>query len=150
MRPTDRKYTREHEWVLEDGAEITKVKLRLRNNARQYLALGQLLSNDEETTAANLVLDRATNSFLLGPEATVVASVRLTRYLQATTELDALVPFGGTDATRFTWRNAISLRLSNFASLVYTLNLDRNPNVGRENPLATDQGLRLRFSFVVF
>lgn len=130
----------------------TMVDLDLRTGlgARQYLAFGQLLSNDELTTGTQLVLDQATNSFLLGPEATVVASVRLTRYLQATTELDALVPFGGTESTRFTWRNAISLRLSNFASLVYTLNLDRNPNVGRENPLAIDQGLRLRFSWIVF
>ncbi len=127
------------------------VDLRVGLGARQYLSLGQLLVNEERSSDLDaLVLERASNSFLLGPETTVVASVRLTRYLQGTTEFDALVPFGGEDRTRYTWRNSASLRLSNFASLVYTVNLDQNPNVGREEPLHFDQGLRLRLTFVLF
>ncbi len=124
--------------------------LRVGFGGRQYLALGQLLANDERSSEDRLVLERASNSFLVGPETTVVGSARLTRYLQATTELDALYPFGDHYYTRYTWRSSVSLRLSTFASLIYTLNLDQNPNVGREDPLLFEQGLRLRFSFVLF
>ncbi len=124
--------------------------LRLGFGGRQYLSLGQLLANEERSTENELVLERTSNSFLVGPETTIVGSARLTRYIQATTELDALLPLGDRYSTRYTWRNSVSLRLSTFASLIYTLNLDQNPNVGRENPLHLDQRLGLRFSFALF
>lgn len=114
--------------------------------ARQYLARDQLVLQDDAATTA-LELRRVANSFLAGLELSALAQVRLTRYLQGSTELDALVPFSGTADTQMTWRSAVSLRLSSFAALTYALNLLRQPNVRPDLPFATEQGLQLRFFY---
>lgn len=114
--------------------------------ARQYLAREQLVLQDDAATPA-LELRRVANSFLAGLELSALGQVRLTRYLQASTELDTLVPFSGTADTQMTWRSAVSLRLSSFAALTYALNLLRQPNVRPDLPFATEQGLQLRFFY---
>jgi ABC-type uncharacterized transport system auxiliary subunit len=114
--------------------------------ARQYLARDQLVLQDDAATTA-LELRRVASSFLSGLELSALGQVRLTRYLQASTELDTLVPFSGTADTQMTWRSAVSLRLSSFAALTYALNLLRQPNVRPDLPFATEQGLQLRFFY---
>ena len=114
--------------------------------ARQYLARDQLVLQDDAATTA-LELRRVASTFLAGVELSALGQVRLTRYLQASTELDTLVPFSGTADTQMTWRSAVSLRLSSFAALTYALNLLRQPNVRPDLPFATEQGLQLRFFY---
>lgn len=122
--------------------------LRLGVGSRQSLQNGRLRYVEEGSTPISLYFQKVANAYALGPETTVVASARVTRYFQGSTELDALVPFvDGFDALQFTWRTTASLRLSSYASLVYVLDLDRNPNVGRLTPLVVDQSLLLRFSY---
>lgn len=80
----------------------------------------------------------------------MLGKARLTRYLQAATECDVLVPFEGLAATIVSWRSSISLRLGRFASLAYTLDLLRQPNVQVSDPVTTEQGLQLRFAHAPF
>jgi hypothetical protein len=140
---------------------ILDLDLRTGIGSRQYLTRGEQLlvattpssggpRGADGRLVAGYAVKAVSDSVVAGPEAAVLASARLTRYVQATTELDALVPFSGFSETQYTWRSSVSLRLSTYASLVYTLNLDRHPNVRPDQPLATEQGLQLRFAYTPF
>lgn len=117
--------------------------------SRQYFARDQLVAHDDGGTPEFEVRHVAT-TIVTGVEISGLAILRLTRYLQGSTELDALVPFAGTQGTQMTWRNALSLRLGTFATLTYTLNVLRQPNVRPDLPWATEQGLQLRFYYSAF
>jgi len=116
---------------------------------REYLANG-LLRVDDDVATPEIELRTGLNSILAGPELAVLATARITRYVQLTTDFDALVPFQGIDQMQFKWRNTVNLRLASYASLSYTLNFDRNPDIGLLNPLTFDQGIQLRFAFTLF
>lgn len=127
------------------------IDVRAGLGGRQSLQAGRLRFMETGSTEQLWKFEQVPSSFVVGPELTLLASGRVTRYFQASTELDGLVPFTSGFANRqFTWRSTASLRLSSFASLVYTLNLDRNPNLNRNDPLVVDQSLLLRFSFDPF
>lgn len=127
------------------------IDVRAGLGGRQSLQAGRLRFRENDLSDGIWKFEQVPSSFVVGPEVTLLASGRVTRYFQASTELDGLVPFlDGFENRQFTWRNTASLRLSSFASLVYSLNLDRNPNVSRNNPLVIDQSLLLRFSFDPF
>lgn len=125
---------------------IIDLNLRSGFGSRQYLARGQLVSQDDAATPA-FEMRQVANSVLTGMEISALSQARLTRYLQASTELDALLPFDGLGSTQLTWRNLVSLRLSGFAALTYALNVVRQPNVRPDKPFATEQGLQLRFFY---
>lgn len=120
--------------------------LRSGFGSRQYLARDQLVPKDDPNTPA-FELRRVADTVLAGLEASALGQVRMTRYLQASTELDALLPFDGAGNTQLTWRSAVSLRLGSFAALTYTLNVVRQPNVRPDSPWALEQGLQLRFQY---
>ena len=120
--------------------------LRSGFGSRQYIANGQVVAQDDPNTAA-FELRQVRGTVLTGIEVSALGQGRLSRYLQASTEFDMLLPFEGLDATQMTWRNSVSLRLSSFASMTYTFNLVRQPNVNALNPFAYEQGLQLRFFY---
>ncbi len=120
--------------------------LRSGLGSRQYLARNQLVPKDDPNTPS-FEVRRVAGTVLTGFEASALGQLRLTRYLQGSTELDALLPFDGLTATQLTWRSALSLRLGSYASLTYTLNVVRQPNVRPDTPWATEQGLQLRFHY---
>ena len=128
--------------------------LRAGIGARQYLPGDEvnLVEKIEDPETGDVVLryQQASSSSVAGPEAAVIGMFRITRYLQTTTELDMLAPFGAAAELQYRWRTLVSLRLSSYASLLYTLDLDQNPAVREENPLAVDQGISLRFSYALF
>ena len=117
--------------------------------SRQYFARDQLVAQDSSATPEFEVREVGTTT-VSGIEVSGLAILRLTRYLQGSTEIDALIPFAGTTGTQMTWRNALSLRLGTFATLTYTLNIVRQPNVRPDLPWATEQGLQLRFYYSPF
>lgn len=123
---------------------LIDMDLRTGLGSRQYLSRGQLVAADDASTPA-FELRRVPDTVLTGIEVSGLSQIRLSRYLQASTEFDMLLPFEGLAATQFTWRNTVSLRLSSFAAVTYTLNLLRQPNVSPDQPLALEQGLQLRF-----
>jgi len=128
---------------------LVDLDLRTGIGARQYLAVGQLVHDDDPGTAAFEVRE-VDSSFLEGFELSVLGKARITRYLQAATECDVLMPFEGLAATIVSWRSSVSLRLGRFAALTYTLDLLRQPNVLASDPVATEQGLQLRFAYSPF
>ncbi len=126
----------------------TNIDLSLRSGlgSRQYFARGQLVSKDNPATPG-FEVQQVASTFQTGLELSALSQVRLTRFLQASTEFDSLLPFSGLANTQLTWRSSISLRLSGFAALTYALNVVRQPNVRPDQPFATEQGLQLRFSY---
>ena len=124
------------------------VDLDLRSGfgSRQYIANGQLVPADDPKTPA-FEMRQVRGTVLTGIEVSALSQGRLSRYLQASTEFDMLLPFEGLDATQITWRNSVSVRLSSFASITYTLNIVRQPNVNPAQPFAAEQGLQLRFFY---
>jgi len=128
---------------------LLDLNLRAGLGSRQYIARGQLVAADDASTPAYEVRE-VPGTVLTGTEASWLAQARLTRYLQASSELDALFPFNGLELTQMAWRNAVSLRLGSFAALTYTFNLVRQPNVNPDQPFAYEQGLQLRFYYSPF
>ena len=128
---------------------LLDLNLRAGLGSRQYIARGQLVAADDPNTSA-FEVRQVPGTNLTGTEASGLAQVRLTRYLQASSELDSLFPFDGLGLTQMTWRNAVSLRLGSFAALTYTFNLVRQPNVNPDQPFAYEQGLQLRFYYSPF
>ncbi len=80
-----------------------------------------------------------------GIETTLTASVRLGRSLLYITDLEVFGDFSEVDEPTIDWRNTLSYRLTRFASLDYTLDLLRFPQVLDENQIT--QNILLRFSF---
>ena len=120
--------------------------LRSGLGSRQYIANGQLVPTDDPNTAA-FELRQVRGTVLTGIEVSALGMARVSRFLQVSTEFDMLLPFEGLTATQMTWRNTLSLRLSSFASVTYTLNIVRQPNVNPIDPFASEQGLQLRFFY---
>ncbi len=125
------------------------LNLRTGLGSRQYFARDQLVPHDNSATTPFEVREVATTT-ITGVEMSAIGILRLTRYLQGSTEMDMLIPFEGFRSTQLTWRNALSLRLGTFATLTYTLNVVRQPNVRPDLPWATEQGLQLRFYYSPF
>lgn len=80
-----------------------------------------------------------------GAETTLAGSVRLGRNLIYLTDLELFGDFDDFGDPTIDWRNTLSLRLLRNASLDYTLDLLRIPQVLDENQVT--QNLLLRFSF---
>ena len=114
--------------------------------SRQYIARGQLVPSDDVATQS-FELRQVRGTVLTGLEISALSLARLSRYIQASTEFDMLVPFEGIGQTQLTWRNSVSLRLGSFAAITYNLNVVRQPNVRPDSPYATEQGLQLRFYY---
>lgn len=87
------------------------------------------------------------NAYQYGPEATAVGSLRFTRWVIATTELDFLDPIDDLFHPIVTWDNNVALRLVSFASLNYVFRLvyDR----GRSEKLQTEHRVLLRFTWQI-
>lgn len=128
---------------------LLDLNLRAGLGSRQYISRGQLVAADDSATDA-FEVRQVPGAVLTGTEASWLGQARLTRYLQASSELDALFPFNGLGLTQLTWRNSVSLRLGSFAALTYTLNVVRQPNVNPDQPFAYEQGLQLRFYYSPF
>ena len=98
------------------------------------------------------VLERVLNAVLEsfneeGLESTLVGTLRLTRFLHYTTELEFFADFSGFDEPTLDWQNTLSFRLASFASLDYSLDLLSQPTV--TNDLQLLQNLLLRLSWNV-
>ncbi len=120
--------------------------LRSGLGSRQYITNGQLVAVDDPSTPA-FEVRQVRGTVLTGVEVSALGQARVSRFLQASSEFDMLLPFEGLNSTQLTWRNTISLRLSSFASVTYTLNVARQPNVNPISPYFMEQGLQLRFFY---
>jgi len=135
---------------------ILDLHLRLGFGARQYLTQSLLAAREHRSD--DLVAqcqdvnvkcyNRVDPSNLIGLEATLIASARLTRWLMIDTELDSLIPFFSSEETNdpvINWKNTISLRLVSFASLAYVIRLDYDKQLSEF--IQAEQRILLRFTF---
>lgn len=122
--------------------------LRSGLGAFEYISRGQLVRHDDPNTP-EFELRQVPTNVLTGIEVSALSQMRLSRYLQASTDFDMLLPFQGFGSTTLIWRNAMALRLSSFASLTYTFNVVRQPNVQVDQAFAVEQGLQLRFFYAL-
>lgn len=125
-----------------------EVSARLGLGSRQFVVrdpgyvLTPITDRDGELEAVQQVFGNR----LGGVELTLLATARLTRYVQLRSELDALVPVRLFN-TYLQWRTIASLRLSSFASLNYRLELTRDTNQSLDQPLAFTNILQLQFFY---
>ncbi len=129
--------------------QILDLHLRVGFGARQYLVQSLLKERgskdgDLDDTAYYVQVE---SSELLGLEATLIVSARLTRWLMIDTELDSLIPFVSSETNDpvLNWKNTISLRLVSFASLAYVVRLDYDKQLSEH--LQAEQRILLRFTF---
>ena len=113
---------------------------------RQNLFNNAFVARDDANTAA-LDYFEIDDFDEEGAETTFTATVTLGRNLFYLTDLELFGDFGDLGEPTVDWRNTVSLRLNRFASLDYTLDLLRIPQVLDENQIT--QNLLLRFSFNV-
>ncbi len=128
--------------------------LRLGFGARNYLVRSLFKAQDGVVDDADdpchefNCFQRVDSSNLLGLEATMILSARLTRWFMIDTELDTLLPFvgdGGGQNPVINWKNTLSLRLVSFASVAYVFRLDLDRQLTTE--LQFEQRILLRFTF---
>ena len=102
------------------------------------------VQGDDPTSMADLDFFELDDFNQEGAETTFTASVRLSRSLLYLTDLEVFADFSDSDPT-IDWRNTVSYRLNRFASLDYTLDALRIPQVLDKTQMT--QNLLLRFSF---
>ncbi|MFN3199919.1 MAG: ABC-type transport auxiliary lipoprotein family protein [Bradymonadia bacterium] len=122
------------------------LSLRTGFGARPTFAFGLRAVDNNDSSRIIDVED----SFPWGLEGTIVALGRVSRYVTIATEFDGLMALSPGDKSVFTWRNQLNVRLSSFLSLIYRLNLERNPNLGLGDQVTTDHDVQLRFSYNLF
>ncbi len=131
---------------------LLDLHLRIGVGARHNLVRSLLIERESEQPADMcsdaMCFVRARSSNLLGAEATLIGSARLTRWVLIDTELDSLIPFVSSEGSSepvINWKNTISLRLVSFASIAYVVKLDYNKQLS--DFLQFEQRVLLRFTF---
>lgn len=119
------------------------VNWRFGAGLRQNLVDGSFIQLDDPTTPA-LDLFEIDNFSEEGLETTLTATVHLGRSLLYLTDLEVFGDFGDLGDPTIDWRNTLSYRLTNYASLDYRLDLLRIPQIVDEDQIT--QNLLLRFS----
>lgn len=84
----------------------------------------------------------------VGIEGTVLAMLRITRWVVATVEVDALVPFDDLDQIVLDVEGNIAVKLTQYLSVNYSLRYVYDRSLSDE--ALTEQDVRLRFSFELF
>jgi hypothetical protein len=125
-------------------SHVLDAQIRVGFGARALFNRGLYLQRDVADTP-EVELLRKGDAYQYGAEATIVGSLRLTRWVIATTEFEFLEPFNDPGRPVFDWETTIGLRLVSFASLNYIFKLlaDRE----RSDHLQTEHRVLLRFTW---
>lgn len=120
--------------------------IRVGFGGRMLFTRGLLSSRPSDTKGVFRVF-RRDDASQYGIEATAVASLRISRWVLATTELELLEPVHDWKHPIVDWESNIGLRLASFVSLnyVFKLLLDND----RSDHLQTEHRLMLRFSWQI-
>lgn len=127
---------------------FAEMNLRVGPGARQTVArnlLTELNASDDGRATADF--RRVASNSVYGFEATVLAIARLTNFVIVNVELDTLTPVSGGDSFIVDLNTTIALKLTQFASLNYILDFQRNRNISPRDQIEHD--LLLRFSVSV-
>ena len=90
---------------------------------------------------------RASDLHQFGFEASLITELRLTRWVLFKVESDLLLPFDDAANPVLDLKATVAFRLASFASLNYTIRVQRDPALTHETPI--DQSILLRFAYKV-
>ncbi|MBC7792626.1 MAG: hypothetical protein H7Z43_02875 [Clostridia bacterium] len=127
---------------------FAEANLRVGPGARQAIA-NSLLTEVNSGTNGRTTADfrRIASNSVYGVEATLLAIARLTNYVIVNVELDTLGPLSSGDSLIVDLNSTIALKLTQYASLNYILDFQRNRNISPRDQVEHD--LLLRFSVSV-
>ncbi len=121
--------------------------LRSGVGARHRLTRG-LLEQTSGDSADPLLYLRVPDSHLVGIEGTLLGVVRVTRWVVANVEMDALVPFDDLNHVILEVEGSLAVKLTHFISINYILRFLRDKTLSETDQLEHD--VRLRFSVELF
>lgn len=104
-----------------------------------------LLTTTDVNATPEYEVTRKGDAYQYGVESTVVASLRITRWVIATTEFDFLEPFGDYQHPIVDWETTVGFRLVSFASINYIFKLLSDSE--RSEHLQTEHRVLLRFTW---
>lgn len=123
---------------------LLDANVRVGFGGRLLFNRGLLSGADDGETEAYEVFERG-DAYQYGLETTVVASLRLTRWVLATTEFEFLEPVDDPKNPIIDWETTVGLRLVSFVSLNYIFKL--LSDVERSDHLQTEHRVLLRFTW---
>ncbi len=132
---------------LQTSDEDYELSVRLGVGSRQTLP-GRLVIYEEVGDGPD-TLTQQPFVHLEGIEGTVLAYVRVLRFVTLSTFLDGLMPFTEPEGVVLNWRTVLGLRLAGFASLNYRVDLRVMPST-EGTMVLDDHNLLLRFSWQLF
>jgi hypothetical protein len=129
------------------GSYWFDANIRVGIGGRALYTRGLLTASAFTDTPRRLDVRRRGNAYQVGAEATFVGSLRITRWVLATTELDVLEPFSDWAHPIIDWDSNVGIRLASFVSVNYIFRLvdDRD----RSDRLQTEHRVLLRFSWQI-
>lgn len=121
---------------------FAETTLRTGLGGRHRIARDLLTAVSDGDTAATF--ERAASNDLVGFEATVLASARLTRFVILNLELDSLLPFDDPSNVVLDLDGSVALKLTSYVSVNYRLRFLRDRSLSKLDSLQQD--VLLRFS----
>ncbi|MBN1945876.1 MAG: hypothetical protein JW797_09375 [Bradymonadales bacterium] len=118
------------------------VGLRIGTGLRQFLYRNAYIDQDDPDSA-ELEYDQIESYYQEGLEATLNGILRFFRYIHYTTDLEVFSDFSDLAEPAVDWQNTVSLRLSSFASIDYTLSMLYQPQVTTDLQLQHNLLVRL-------
>ncbi len=129
------------------GSSVYDANFRTGLGARKLYNRGLFTPRDDASTP-ELELLRRGDASQWGFEATLVGSLRISRFVSLTTELDFLAPVGDVKNPIVDWDTTVSLRLVSFLSINYLFTLLNDSE--RSDKLQTEHRVLLRFAWRIF
>lgn len=129
------------------GSYWFDANLRMGFGGRALFTRGLLTPVQFTETPRRLTVRRRDDAYQYGAEATFVGSLRITRWVLVTTELEVLEPFTDWKQPIIDWDSNVGLRLASFLSInyIYRLLWDRS----RSDYLQTEHRVLLRLSWQI-
>ena len=129
------------------GSYWFDANIRVGIGGRALFTRGLLTASAFTATPRTLDVRRRGNAYQYGAEGTFVGSLRITRWVLATTELEVLEPFTDLAHPIVTWDSDVGIRLASFVSVNYIFRLleDRD----QSDRLQTEHRVLLRLSWQI-
>lgn len=130
------------------GVHWFDMNFRVGFGGRMVFTRGLLSPYEYDKTANTYKVRRRDDAYQYGVESTVVASLRLTRWILATTELEFLEPINDYKNPVADWESNVGFRLASFASINYIFKLVKDVSIS--DHLQTEHRVLLRLSWQIF
>ena len=128
------------------GGHLT-LATRLGVGGRHVFTRGLFILNDDPATP-ELEVRQIANVTQFGAEGALVAELTLGRWIVLKLDTSVLLPFNDAKQTYVDFRGAITLRLTSFASLNYTVRVKDDPALSKDTQV--DHAVLFRLAYKIF